>query len=94
MINQTSKQFAPSEQTTARHQRIILTALRNGPVNTISLREQFGIASAAPRIWELRHEMRLPISTRRVKVCDEHGRSHVVAEYTLLTDSKDVPEVD
>lgn len=85
--------FEPGQMTKARHQRIILEQLQKGAIDTITLREQFGIASAAPRIWELRHEMRLPISTRRVKVCDEHGRSHVVAEYALLTDSKGVSEV-
>jgi hypothetical protein len=86
MNNPISTQFAPSEQTISRHQHIVLAALRLGPVDTITFRERWGIASAAPRIWELRHKLKLPISTRRVKVRDEHGRMHTVAEYRFVNE--------
>lgn len=79
--------FTPSKKTKARHQEVILEALRLAPVTTLYAREHLGIQGVAPRILELRRAG-WPIATYRHRTCDEHGRQHTVAMYVLQGDRK------
>jgi hypothetical protein len=77
-----SELFEVSPETRAHHQKLILSALRCGPVTTIYCREALGVQSPAPRVLELR-KAGWQIATNRRRVFDEHGRQHTVAEYVL-----------
>jgi hypothetical protein len=62
----------------------LLIRLQQGPADTLLLRRDLNILAPAARVKELRdqgHE----ISTRRVSLIDEYGRSHFgIAVYSLI----------
>lgn len=74
--------FEPGATTKARQRDAILVALKLAPLSTLDARDLLGIASPAPRIFELR-KAGLKIATRRHQCFDAAGRSHRFALYVL-----------
>lgn len=73
------------EDTSASWQRArTIEALRTGPKTTVELREQWGIMSPAPRIFELRNTGHVIVNVP-VSAFTADGVKHTgVARYTLL----------
>lgn len=67
--------FEPGNGVKARQQRLILEALREGPLSTIDARERLGVMHASGRVMELRRAG-WQIETVRQIVFDSEGRPH------------------
>lgn len=74
--------FEPGDGAKAGQQRLILEALRNGPLSTIDARERLGVMHAGGRVLELRRSG-WQIETVRQTVFDNEGRPHRSALYRL-----------
>ena len=72
----------PSQGTKAHQRKLILDALRQGPLTTIGAREDLGVMSPAARVMEARRAGH-NIDTVRRTVWDSEGRPHRSAEYVL-----------
>jgi hypothetical protein len=75
---------SPCHSTSARAQRArILERLRQGPADTLSIRNDLSVLMPAPRILELR-QRGVVIETHRISIIDDNGTMHHgVALYVL-----------
>ena len=71
-----------SKEAKAHQRKLILDALRQGPLTTIAARELLGVMSPAARVMEARRAGH-NIETMRRVVWDAEGRAHRSAEYVL-----------
>ena len=90
MDNKKAAEAAPKSDSTANDtsaswQRArVIQALRTGPKTTVELREDWGIMSPAPRIFELRNAGHVIVNVP-VSAFTADGVKHTgVARYTLL----------
>lgn len=74
--------FEPGSGAKARQQRVILDALRKGPLSTIDARQQLGVMHCGGRVMELRRAG-WQIETVRQTILDSEGRPHRSALYRL-----------
>lgn len=79
------KTDSTANDTSASWQRArVIQALRTGPKTTVELREEWGIMSPAPRIFELRNAGHVIVNVP-VSAFTADGVKHTgVARYTLL----------
>lgn len=69
--------------------RLLLAALRSGPISTIEAREQLNVIHPAARVMELRADGHRIVTTWSFEP-DAWGRPHRVARYVLMREAQGV----